>query len=259
MDEQNTSTALPILRLHGRCYCLIPPLWANGAWHSIRFETLEGYQQFFAQFAANIYSREQLRLTVCAHGGWIASEPGAWLAQAVFEGKLQLVEVVPTAAPRGDTKAEVKKTALSILSTTVDVLPVVGSAKSALQVLLGFDPFTGESVQRSVEAVGIIAGLIPGGKAMMKVGRAGKTVKTVEWTLGPFKSKAKWAGQLKKRGWTTDQITEAINKGERFPAENLVNKGNPATRYVHPETGQSVVVDSVTKEVIHVGGSGFKY
>jgi hypothetical protein len=80
-----------------------------------------------------------------------------------------------------------------------------------------------------------------------------------EWTLGAFKTDAKWAGQLEKRGWTKDQITEAINKGEQFIAENQVNKGNLATRYVHPETGQSVVMDNATKEVIHVGGPGFKY
>ncbi|WP_434148427.1 RHS repeat-associated core domain-containing protein [Methylocaldum gracile subsp. desertum] len=83
--------------------------------------------------------------------------------------------------------------------------------------------------------------------------------RATEWTLGAFKSEAKWASQLEKRGWTPDQITEAINKGQSFPAENLVNKGNQATRYVHPQTGQSVVIDNVTKEVIHVGGPGFKY
>ncbi len=32
-----------------------------------------------------------------------------------------------------------------------------------------------------------------------------------------------------------------------------------ATRYINPTTGQSVVLDDVTKEVIHVGGPGFKY
>ena len=40
---------------------------------------------------------------------------------------------------------------------------------------------------------------------------------------------------------------------------NLFNKGHQATRYVHPETGQSVVLDNVTREVTHVGGPGFKY
>ena len=35
--------------------------------------------------------------------------------------------------------------------------------------------------------------------------------------------------------------------------------GNLATRYIHPTTGQSVVVDDVTGKVIHVGVPGFKY
>lgn len=35
--------------------------------------------------------------------------------------------------------------------------------------------------------------------------------------------------------------------------------GHPATRYVNPDTGQSVVVDDVTGQVIHVGGPGFQY
>ncbi|WP_419648177.1 colicin E5-related ribonuclease [Thiolapillus sp.] len=64
---------------------------------------------------------------------------------------------------------------------------------------------------------------------------------------------------MKKRGWTNQQITEALQGGKRFPAENLVNKGNSATRYVHPKMGRSVVIDDVTKEIIHVGGDGFKY
>jgi hypothetical protein len=42
------------------------------------------------------------------------------------------------------------------------------------------------------------------------------------------------------------------------PAINKAT-GNSAIRYVHPETGQSVVVDTVTNEVIHVGGPGFRY
>ncbi len=79
------------------------------------------------------------------------------------------------------------------------------------------------------------------------------------WVYGAFKTEAKWAGQLSKRGWTAEQITEAVTKGKRFDAVNMVNKANSATRYVHPKTGQSVVIDNVTKELLHVGGPGFKY
>lgn len=79
------------------------------------------------------------------------------------------------------------------------------------------------------------------------------------WIYGAFKSEAKWAGQLSKRGWTAEQITEAVTKGKSFDAVNMVNKANSATRHVHPTTGQSVVIDNVTKELLHVGGPGFKY
>jgi hypothetical protein len=64
---------------------------------------------------------------------------------------------------------------------------------------------------------------------------------------------------MKKRGWTPDQITEAIAEGYSIPATNKVTPGNGATRYVHPATGRSVVVDDTTREVIHVGGNGFVY
>jgi len=64
---------------------------------------------------------------------------------------------------------------------------------------------------------------------------------------------------MAKRGWTKDQITEAVTRGHSYNAVNMVNKSNPATRYVHPTTGQSVVIDNITKEILHIGGPGFKY
>ena len=79
------------------------------------------------------------------------------------------------------------------------------------------------------------------------------------WRPGSQKGAAKLERQMAKRGWTPDQITEAMQGRQTFPATNLVNNGNSATRYVHPTTGRSVVIDDVTKEVIHVGGDGFKY
>jgi hypothetical protein len=60
------------------------------------------------------------------------------------------------------------------------------------------------------------------------------------------------------RGWTNSQIAEAIAGGAKFPAVNR-ETGSPATRYIHSETGRSVVVDDATGEVIHVGSDGFIY
>jgi hypothetical protein len=64
---------------------------------------------------------------------------------------------------------------------------------------------------------------------------------------------------MARRGWTDSQIDEAIADGPKFPATNLVNPGNPATRHVHPTTGRSVVIDDANREVIHVGADGFLY
>ena len=65
--------------------------------------------------------------------------------------------------------------------------------------------------------------------------------------------------QLSRRGWTQGQISETIARGQQFQAPSRLNPANGATRYVHPGTGISVVVDNVKREVIHVGGDGFKY
>ena len=52
------------------------------------------------------------------------------------------------------------------------------------------------------------------------------------------KTRVKSIRQMDQRGWNPQQVTEAIKGGKQFPAKNLVNKGNPATRYVHPNTGR---------------------
>lgn len=64
---------------------------------------------------------------------------------------------------------------------------------------------------------------------------------------------------MRQRGWTADQIEEAVQSGQRFAVANNINAAHGATRYVHPTTGRSVVLDDVTGDVIHVGGDGFVY
>ena len=64
--------------------------------------------------------------------------------------------------------------------------------------------------------------------------------------------------QMAARGWTDDQIAEAVASGARVAAANR-ETDRPATRYIHPETGRSVVIEDESGEVIHVGGDGFIY
>jgi len=87
----------------------------------------------------------------------------------------------------------------------------------------------------------------------------GKQQNIPDWNYGDYKSQSKWENQMEQRGWTEQQIDEAIFKGESYPAPNNINPNNGATRYVHPITGRSVVIDNVTGKILHVGGDGFKY
>ena len=79
------------------------------------------------------------------------------------------------------------------------------------------------------------------------------------WRFGSNHSELQWQNKMRQRGWTPEQIAEAIVGGEQFPATNLVDPSNGATRHVHPTTGRSVVIDDVTREVIHIGGAGYVY
>jgi hypothetical protein len=70
-----------------------------------------------------------------------------------------------------------------------------------------------------------------------------------------FTNETKVRKQMDKRGWTEQEIREAM----QTPGIPAQGKRGPATRYVHPRTGKSVVVDDATGEVFHVGGEGFMY
>jgi hypothetical protein len=107
-----------------------------------------------------------------------------------------------------------------------------------------------DSTYKAILSQGIQAGSPP------PIGAPGGGSK---WNYGSNKSAQKWQNQMSKRGWTEQQINEAIDKGQQFPAPNNINPANGATRYVNPTTGRSVVVDNVTRELIHVGGDGFNY
>jgi hypothetical protein len=106
-------------------------------------------------------------------------------------------------------------------------------------------------------AAGAVAGL--GRSSLAANSGAGAADDAAKWIWGQNKGVEKSIRQMDQRGWVPQQVTEAIQTGQQFPATNLVNKANEAIRYVHPQTGQSVVQDAVTKEIIHFGGPGFKY
>ena len=73
-----------------------------------------------------------------------------------------------------------------------------------------------------------------------------------------LKASKKIIRQAGGRGWTKKMIQEAVEFGEKFAATNKATGGS-ATRYVHPKTGKSVVVDDATGKILQVGRSDFLY
>jgi RHS repeat-associated protein len=93
---------------------------------------------------------------------------------------------------------------------------------------------------------GLVTGVLIPGEGEAEIGAEGISIS------------AKIARQMETRGWTEESIQEAMDSGEQVRAVNKAT-GNPATRYINPTNGQSVVVDDVTGEVIHVGRQGMQY
>ena len=79
------------------------------------------------------------------------------------------------------------------------------------------------------------------------------------WRPGSHKSETKWLNQFANRGWTPEDVTYTIKTGKSYPATNMINKANGATRFQNPKTGKSIVIDDKTYELIHVGGENFKW
>ncbi|MFN2533029.1 MAG: hypothetical protein ABR555_17225 [Pyrinomonadaceae bacterium] len=65
--------------------------------------------------------------------------------------------------------------------------------------------------------------------------------------------------QAATRAWTKKMVEDAVSVGQKFPAINKLRTGAAATRYVHPTTGQSVVIDDITNEIKHIDAQRFRY
>jgi RHS repeat-associated protein len=62
-----------------------------------------------------------------------------------------------------------------------------------------------------------------------------------------------------KRGWTKQEIQDAVQFGKAEPATDFTAGGAPATRYTNPTTGKAVTINDATGKVIQVGDVGFRY
>lgn len=65
--------------------------------------------------------------------------------------------------------------------------------------------------------------------------------------------------EFKNLNETKDTQKRTWEKLWKPKAFQRLEKNGLATRYVHPRTGKSIVIDNKTNEIFHVGGEGFKY
>lgn len=130
-------------------------------------------------------------------------------------------------------KHDEASTALEVASLALDVLPVVGSGKSFMELMSGKDPVTGEETSRISALGGIILGVIPGGKILLKGKKAAKIIKKAMKTK-PSKALSK-------------QVPKAANDNIKhtYQAAPYHGKTNQGLKSRGPTNGQSALDNSV--------------
>lgn len=133
----------------------------------------------------------------------------------------------------------------SAASIGLDALPVVGSFKSAIQAVTGSDLITGEDVSRVGEVVGMAAGLVPGGKALLKGRKAVKVLKaesSAEASLNLAQDAKKVMHEL--NGNKTRVTIKEADKWTHYDLAGAAHKGveTPHVQFsypnLNPHTGQ---------------------
>ena len=140
------------------------------------------------------------------------------------------------------------------MESSIRSTPVLGDIIDAKEAISGKDTFSGNSLSWTDRAISGYAATVPfvAGGMMRKQNYGSKAIPNLE------NLSQKITKQMDQQGWTSESIKEAFDNGKQIPAMNKTNN-SPTTRYVNPTTGQSVVIENKTGEVIHVGGQGFKY
>ena len=77
-------------------------------------------------------------------------------------------------------------TARELASLAVGFIPVAGSVQSVVELVTGYDYIAGEPVDRRLAAAGVLAGVVPGGKAGVKLGARAVPDDELEKIAGKF-------------------------------------------------------------------------
>ncbi|QEW05721.1 type VI secretion system tip protein TssI/VgrG [Nitrincola iocasae] len=108
------------------------------------------------------------------------------------------------------------------VSIGVGVVPVAGSVQSVVELVSGKDYITGEETSRAWAAAGIIAGIIPGGKGVLKAAQTGlrvrKVAKAGDDVAGPLaRGRASEARVLDDLGLPKNTKKVSTDEGNAIP------------------------------------------
>uniref|UniRef100_UPI002017D470 TreTu family toxin n=1 Tax=Chitinivorax sp. B TaxID=2502235 RepID=UPI002017D470 len=130
------------------------------------------------------------------------------------------------------------RTVVSVGSLGLDLVPVLGSAKSAAQVVTGKDLLTGEPVNRWVEAGGIVLGMVPGGKlltkgtTLAKVARGAEKEAAKETTrVGRWMSEAEHEA-MKASGKVQESLSGTTHVANPADASAFMSQAKPGSVYI---------------------------
>ena len=141
-------------------------------YHLLKFGSRDICRAFLDAIAQDLAMRHRLWLEALYWAAYFGEGVGhdhlGWLTEQVFAGRLGWYEVICTGPHRGEPQKLNEKQVRAALSSGMDNLPVVGSGKSLIQAVTGVDLITDEPVNRWIEGVGVIAGVAPGGKRIVK-------------------------------------------------------------------------------------------
>jgi hypothetical protein len=139
------------------------------------------------------------------------------------------------------------------LSIVVGFIPIVGSIQSVVEFGTGHDHIGGEPTSRWLAAGGIFAGVLPGGKGLLKGGSKAVTMvvrhaddvpaKQVVRAVGSkWGTASKLADNLANRDWPAASIEKAI---ARHAGENYTSWVTSTGKriYENPATGRQIVHD----------------
>ena len=67
------------------------------------------------------------------------------------------------------------------------------------------------------------------------------------------KGTVKWVNEMTQRNWSTDDINNLLQNGERSPAELKMPPNNPGTRFTDPlNPKRYIIVDELLKLIIQI-------